>query len=238
VSDLRPIECGSCGAPVPLPADLGERDETSCVHCGAPVAIGADHAAAVRAVAGAARARRDAEPLWRRLSSPPSAWVEWAGAGLMLALPPLATLLASLLPYPPLGRTEIYAAVTLPALVPGALIMLWHAAVGATVVRFRDAISAHPPRRSGAPPSCRRCGAPLAIEPGAIAATCGYCGTDSLVDEVPVRALQQKLRDAVRTLDDATRKLRLRKIALASGGIGIAAAIGGASLLLWLALGA
>jgi len=235
---LAPLSCPGCAAPVPLPRELGADDRIPCAHCGALVALSADHAAAVRASAATAAARKTIEPLWQKVTAPAGRGLVGVALLLVVLLPVASTIAASLIPYPPWGQVAIYARVTLPALFPGAALYLWSAAVAATVLRFRDAISARPPARSGAPPGCRHCGAPLTVEPEALAATCAYCGTDSLLAEVPVRSLQRKLAETVRTLDEAVRKLRARKVILGLGAAALAVTIGGAAFLLFAALGA
>jgi hypothetical protein len=109
--------------------------------------------------------------------------------------------------------------------------------VGATVVDVTLGLAAAPPARAGAPPSCRECGAPLAVEEGALAATCAYCGTDSLVADLPTTAESRaRRRAAERTLAEAADALARRRRLLALGGLGLLVGVGGLSAALGVAL--
>ena len=80
--------------------------------------------------------------------------------------------------------------------------------------RHIEALAALPPVASGAPPRCRMCGAPLLLEPSAIAATCGYCSTDSVVTRPSARSqrrLAWERQAAKRHLDEALRAAYLRR---------------------------
>ena len=102
---------------------------------------------------------------------------------------------------------------------------------------FQLDLAASAPAREGGPPSCRRCAAPLAVAPGAFSSTCGYCGADSVVSELPPVALSvQRYHSAIRTLKEAAAALERRRLFLALGVAGLAALVGGASALLGLAL--
>lgn len=228
---LHVLRCGGCQAPVPL----SEQPEVACAHCGAAVAIPAAHREALRTAKAAEGARRAAEPLWAKLAAPLGKGASNLGLPLVVVLPIAASLVALFLPNPPLGRAQIYALATLPALVPGAMLHLWAEAVNATALRFREAMSAEPPKRGGASPSCRNCDAPLELSSEAFSVTCPYCQTDNVVTEIPSRVLKTRLREAVRTLEDATRMLRSRRLALGLGAVAIAGLVIGASSLLWLA---
>ncbi len=238
MAGLSVLRCASCGASVPLPVDLAPGAALACGHCRSSVPLPAEYASAILAAARTAEARRAVEPIWKQLASPVAGWASTLGILLIVVLPPIATVVAMLIPAPPLGRVQVYALATVPAILPGAILTAWGAAVDATIVRVRDALCAQPPATKGAPPRCRQCAAPLALHPGELAATCAYCGSDNLIDEVPVRALQRRMREALRTLGDATRKLRSRRILLALGTIAVAIAVVGGAVLLWLATAA
>ncbi len=60
-------------------------------------------------------------------------------------------------------------------------------------------LSAKPPATAGGTSSCRRCGAPLDVKPGALATRCGYCGADNLLT-VP-HAYAKKKKDEASELD-------------------------------------
>jgi hypothetical protein len=154
---------------------------------------------------------------------------------LIVLLPPIVTLLAWLIPRLGLGAVEITALVSLPALLPGAALWVWASAVAGTTLRFRAALAARPGGSGGAP-LCRTCGAPLAADPQALAATCGYCGSDSLLEQIPVSELAASLGEALTTLEQAARRLRTRRAMLGLGAAGLTLLVGGASVLLWIAL--
>lgn len=102
---------------------------------------------------------------------------------------------------------------------PGALVWLWAEAVHGTVLRLRGDL-----RAQGSPGgvlACRRCGGTLVVESGALSASCRYCGTDSLVTDLPPIAASVAARDAaLTTLDDATRALRRRRVEIGAGVVG------------------
>jgi hypothetical protein len=128
-----------------------------------------------------------------------------------------------------------------PGLLPGALLWLWASTVNAAVLRIRRVMRAReagPTKELG----CRSCGAPLAPGPDAPTATCLYCGTDSLVRDLPPAARSVADRDhALRTLDEAVRVLRRRRVNLALGvtviGIGVAAVVAATAFAVSVAFG-
>lgn len=207
---LKPIRCAACGSPVPLV----EAAETACAYCAQPVAIPADYLEAARLHHAGAEARAAAEPLWRRFSARVGWRVQLLGLLLLALLPPLVTLLANL-SWPYAAQAQLFGLLTLPALLPGSGIWIWAAVVNATTLPYREALSAKPPAKGEGPVSCRSCGAPLAVEPEALSATCLYCGADSLLEVLPVSELGARLRDSLRTLEEAARTLRKRRVLLA-----------------------
>jgi len=229
---LQVIRCDGCQAPVPL----SEQAEVACAHCGAVVAMPASHREALRTAKAAEGARRAAEPVWAKLAAPLDPRTSTVALISVVVLPIVASVVALWLPDPPLGRAQIYALATLPALVPGAMLYLWAEAVDATGLRFRDAMSATPPKRGATVPSCRNCDAPLEVGGETISVTCPYCQTDNVVVDVPSKQLKSRLRDALRTLEEATRMLKTRRLALGLGAIAIAGAVIGAASLVWLAV--
>ena len=60
-------------------------------------------------------------------------------------------------------------------------------------------LAAKPPEEAGGTSSCRRCGAPLDVNPGALATRCAYCGADNLLT-VP-HAYAKKKKDEASELD-------------------------------------
>jgi hypothetical protein len=75
-------------------------------------------------------------------------------------------------------------------------------------------LSARPPIKAGGLPRCRICGAPLRLEEGALAATCDYCCTDSVVTRVSPqgrRRLDKEARIAERQLKAAISAVLTRR---------------------------
>jgi hypothetical protein len=185
-----------------------------------------------------ARVRREVEPRWRELTRRPAAWLRPTAMALVAVLPPtiVAALVYALTPPP--GTAAAFSFGALPGLLPGALLWLWTAAVTGTLVELQRSLAAAPPARAGEPPCCRECGAPLALEPGALAATCVYCGTDSLTADLPTQAASRERRKtAQRTLAQAADALARRRRLLVLGMLGLLAGVGGLSLALGVALG-
>ena len=227
---LKILSCSGCGAPVPLALS----ETVQCEYCGTRVPVPPDYLRAPQARVREAEVRRAAEPVFERLSTDVPKWTKWVAAPSILLLPPVAALAGSLVFSPPLPVAAIAALLVLPALLPGAALWTWTSAVAATLVRFRDALGARPPSRPNGPAECRSCGAPLVVEPNALAATCNYCGTDSLLATVPVSGYTKRLSETVHTLEEANSKLRTRRILLGLGVSAAVLAIGALSASIWL----
>ena len=231
---LKPIHCEDCGGAVPLVAEA----LVECPYCASTVAIPSDYLKAAAARAGESAARKATEPLWEKLSRPVPKWLGTVGILAVVFLPPALTLLAHLLTFPPWSTLEILAKVAIPGLVPGATLWLWAAAAGATTLAFQQGMAAAPAKAGKGPPCCRQCGAPLCVEADALSASCAYCGTDSVVQSLPVKTMQTRWKKALRTLEQATVALKRRRVLLALGILGGALFIGSSTALLWLGLAA
>ncbi len=231
---LAQLRCPGCGAAVPLRREA----RTACPYCGASVETPPQWLEAAEAGEAEARVRREVEPRWRELTRRPPAWLRPAAMALVVVLPPATTAALVYALTPPPGTAAAFSLGALPGLLPGALLWLWTAALGATVVELQRTFAAAPPARAGAPPSCRECGAPLAVEPGALAATCAYCGSDSLVADLPA-ATESRARHkaAQKTLAQAADALARRRRLLALGLLGLLVGVGGLSMCLGIALG-
>jgi len=230
---LAPLHCDGCSAPLPLAVPQAR---VACPFCGHANALPEAYVQAAAMRQQEAAARRAAEPLWRRLARPRPRGALPLAVLLVILLPPLATLVGSLVLAGPLGQAAVVALFSFPALLPGAGLWVWAAAVGGTVMRFTAALAARPPKGKDSPPRCRDCGAPLALEQGALSATCGYCGADSLIEKIETTAVAAELKEALRTLAQANGKLRLRRAILGLGTSGVVVLLGGASALLWWAM--
>jgi hypothetical protein len=72
----------------------------------------------------------------------------------------------------------------------------WRTSENVSAVKALQAkLAAQPPVTPGGACGCRNCGAALDVRPGALAARCLYCGTESLV-AVPLAVAQRKKNDA------------------------------------------
>lgn len=230
---LSTLHCSQCGAALPLSV---LQPNVPCAHCGAPNELPTSYLAASALRAREVEARRAAEPLWRTLADQPPRRARLIGVLAVLLLPPAVTLAAQFLPAVRPDGARTIALFALPALLPGAVLWLWSAAVIAAAAGLRSLLSARPAARGEGSFDCRHCGAPLALEEGALSATCGYCGADSLLRGVEPGVVRRELQQALRTLADALATLRRRRLTLALGLAGVATLVGGASVLLWLAI--
>jgi len=228
---LAPIKCSGCSAPLPLGVP---QPHVACPYCGDDNALPAEYVEAAQLRSQEADARRQVEPLWRKLAQGAPGWSGVLAILLVVLLPPLATLVGVLLAQ--LGTAEVVAVISLPALLPGSGLWVWAGAVSATTLRFQASLAAHPSAEAEGAPLCRNCGAPLQPEPDALAATCGYCGADSLLQQIPVKSISRALGEALTTLEQATRRLRGRRAMLGLGAAGVALLIAGSSVLLCLAM--
>ncbi|MCP4135796.1 MAG: hypothetical protein GY754_32810 [bacterium] len=216
---LKPVTCPGCSGPVPLI----EADTTSCPYCKTEVDIPDEYEKAVRASRASSEARKAMEPLWSRVSREAPKRSLIAALVLTALLPPIATLLANIIPYPPMNQLMILAAFSFPSILPGAGIWIWSVAINATTARFKQALSARPPQKirgNEGPPCCRSCGAPLTVEKDALSATCVYCNTDSILEIIPVDDLVREAGSAIQTLEQASRLLRRRRYMIGLGTIG------------------
>lgn len=234
---LATLHCPGCGAGVPLSAG----ESTQCRHCRAAVVIPPEWQAAAEAHAAAERVRREVEPRWRELTTGVGAGVEGTAMGLLLLLPPLLTIWAQIGMTPPPSPAENLGYIAFPALMPGALLWLWAATLNALVLRIRRSLRAREAGPRG-DLGCRNCGAPLAAESDAPTATCLYCGTDSVVRDLPPVLASLNDRDhALRTLGEAAQVLKRRRVNLALGvmvvGCGVATIVAATAYSLSVALG-
>ncbi len=176
---LEPLICPQCGAPVPLV----HATSFPCPYCTATVAVPARYRTLFDANARAAGARREIEARYHNVVQAPPLSVDILAACLVLVLPAVVAVGYVWFGNPP-SLEAVFTMAIIPALLPGAGVWVWSAAVHATIVRFELALACQPPDRDGGPGRCRKCGAPLEVETGAISARCAYCGTDSLLANV------------------------------------------------------
>lgn len=224
---LAPLQCASCGAAVPL-VDAAQHP---CPFCQHTISTPPDYLQAVSLRREAVAARKAAEPQWQRLAAGSSPWWKILGATALTFAPPVLTAIG-LAAEPAHATASVFALFTLPALLPGGILYVWGATSDASHRGMQSALAARPPKSEGAPPTCRVCGAPLAVGEGDISCTCLYCGTDSLVSAMPT-AIHSEHGKALSSLADATRAVRLRSWLVRLALLGIAAVIIGFSFALY-----
>ena len=229
---LELLRCPSCGGDVAAVSAASTR----CRYCAADVPVPAAHLQALALQGKAITLRREIEAKWRRMTAEASWWTEWVAAALILFLPPCVSLFAALVVWFPLAMVDGLVFVSIPALLPGAVLWVWAIGSRATVQRIDRELGAGPPARAGGDPTCRACGAPLVVEADALAATCLYCGTDSLLGAGARERVTSRLGSKVRTLEDALRMWRIRVLLLGAGLVVVALPMAGLAALLWIAL--
>ena len=218
---LQPLQCPHCGAFIAL----ADTPELTCAYCKQPFEAPPRYRALFREHRLEAHVQRELEKRLQHLSRPPRRWADLVSFVLVLLLPALAAYLA-MRNLPRFDPVMLFAAVIVPAALPGSALFAWSTAVHTTIVRFQLALACDAPERPGGPVRCRNCGAALCVEPGAYSARCLYCGTDSLLLDVTViaRRLHTQLRQELHTLEDAVAALRRRRRLLV-GGIALSASV-------------
>lgn len=204
VATVQPLQCGRCGAPVPL----GDGDGVTCPFCSASVAIpeGVRQVRALNRVADSDRAR--VEALYRRLGEPPGPMLRfWTAAdGLVLTILRAGTwitalvvvcaplwldgLLSGLAPKLGFDPVDVLGPLTFAAIFALAFHLLvvapfiygtWRNTTGSARNRLAASLAARPSHLAGGAAMCRHCGAPLSVPPDALGVRCDYCGADNLV---------------------------------------------------------
>lgn len=208
---LEPLRCKQCGGTVPLRA----ASEVPCPFCGNRVPIPDKY----HQFLVDDETRVETEKRFRDVTRVPRARVDYAAAALVLLLPALAAAIPMLLTHHPISAFTIFAAAVVPSLLPGTGLWIWSSSIHATVARFQLALTCKPPELKGGPARCRECDGPLYVAPGALSATCGYCGADNLVANIAgaARRLHTALREQLRTLADAVAALRTRRRLIIAG---------------------
>lgn len=197
---MKPLSCERCGGPVPLSTS----ESRACPWCAAPVALDEAYAAQRERLALQARLRREAEPQWAALSRAPPQGVANVSLAALLLAPSIVGMLGASME---LAAPKVIGFGILPATLPGAAGWLWAAAIELTVRGARRGVAARRIRDDR--PGCRGCGAPLELEPGALAASCGYCGTDSVV--LDLAEGEAAVSSAAAELRSVTAALRRRR---------------------------
>lgn len=229
-SHLEPLGCTSCGAAVPL----RNLPEVPCVQCGKPVVVPEDYRRAASRAEEAAALRERVEPHWKRLVRPPARAWQFAAAATVLGLPVCCSAVVALLSPVTLPAGVVVLGAAFPALAPGTGWWVWVLSTEVSAQGLASALAAAAPPSEGEPPGCRRCGAPLPVDSGALSATCGYCGADSLVEAPVRRRVASALGDRVATLQEAVDTLRRRRWVAGFGVLALGVVLAG----LWVAAAA
>jgi Zn finger protein HypA/HybF involved in hydrogenase expression len=231
---LSPLQCRNCGSHVPLaPGDV-----VPCPACAQAVEVPVEYRALRDSEAAAARARVDAQRLYRALGTAPSRFwrlftftessIFWAfgfpvwaclGSGLSLAAQQVVarTLHANaadvLEPHQEAALTLL---LPLGTIVLGLLFSGWARKRVVSLSGLQVTLAAAPAREGG-PAKCRSCGAPLFVTKEDLGVRCPYCAADNLVRVEPawlgrmqhhVQKLKQGTDAAVKALADARSSLR------------------------------
>jgi uncharacterized Zn finger protein (UPF0148 family) len=235
LTPMAPIMCAGCGVALALSVE----PTITCRHCQAVATVPPEYREAVAMQQQARAARAASEPRFRALALGSAQGWQTAAAASLVVLPPLATAIGRF--GLGLGPVEAQALLMLPSIFVA--VSLW---TGATTARrltssFQSEMAARPPASPDQESGCRACGAPLPRETGGaqLSATCGYCGTESLLIELPSARLRADQRHARRSLAQASEALRrrMRWLALGVVGAGVTAALVAAALLTTLAPG-
>lgn len=213
-AELELLRCPNCNIGVPLQSS----PRVTCTSCGTEVTIPSRHAEALRAATEGRKARDRVAVALQQLAKGPSPGLIGIGAPAIVLLPPLATYLAERFSGLAFSNIELMVYAALPATLPGIWLVLWAAAASGTSARFCDALSALPSPEIKGQLSCRSCGAPLGAPEKGHVRRCAYCGSDNLMRDIKVGKLLQALSSSLRTLDQATRLMRLRR---ATWGLGM-----------------
>lgn len=215
---LTPLVCRSCGGHVAVVYAA----QTTCRYCSAVVPIPQEYLHAAQQLAEHEALRRAVEPKWRSLAEPTSGALDWFAVLTSLLLPIFASAVFAWFIEPPLTPVIGVTLVTIPAIIPGALLSTWMFGSRATGLNLAATLVAGPPERPGGDPSCRSCGAPLAVAEGALAATCVYCRADSLLTGAAATEASRRASSGAQTLRQALSTWRTRVLLLALGTLGVA----------------
>jgi hypothetical protein len=221
VDVLEVLRCGSCGAAVPLV----DGSTAPCMHCKTDVQVPPAHRRRHEELEQVRESRRLAEAEWRALPRPLPPW-------LARTLPP--AFVVGLVPYLAL----MIIAWVFWGWFPSPLHFLgWGVFTPIFAVIFLgiDALGRRAHCRAifvmsavhdETGWSCRACAAVLCLQPDTLAATCDYCGADSvLTDPGPrwrawladeQRSAKRSLGQAIGAIQDAARERRLTTIVVAA----------------------
>jgi uncharacterized Zn finger protein (UPF0148 family) len=213
---LEVLSCDKCGAPVPLASDSA----TTCPRCSSEVAVPEAHRALHDERQELREDRAQAEVAWKKL---PRALPEWLGLG--VAVWPIVggAVATVVLPVVALinnwfGLRDLDAEgwkLVIMGLV-GVLFFWVLLILDLFVIRltygYDDEMRSYAAlEREGGAHGCRVCGAPLFFREQDLAATCDYCGADSVLVRLSWRTrsrLDAAKREAKTSLKEAVSQLQ------------------------------
>jgi hypothetical protein len=194
-----PVECSGCGAPVPL----GTEEETRCRYCGGAVRLPLSHVALHRERQAARELRRGTDEIWRSLPRPMPSWaprlVLWLIIGGTMVLTAVVIVLWASGKYGWSVREALVLGIFLPifVMIYGIIEVL---AYWSPYERLVTEMTATRDERFPDTALCRGCGAALTIEVGDVAATCSYCGVESLLGRIRAVARRRVARESAEAL--------------------------------------
>lgn len=185
------LECTTCDAPLPLV----DEPSVACSYCGATCVVPEEHRRALRTARERTEATARAIARWRRLEAIHVPRALYVVASLVpfsiFAIGIAGALAAAALGYG--DRASIPRTLALAVWLPLIPTMYVAGEIGlrnllrSGVDWMRATLASLPPATEGGLPRCRRCGAPLAVEPDDVFVRCAYCDTESLVGVSPER---------------------------------------------------
>lgn len=198
---LRPLQCGACGAPVPL----ADSAHVECGGCGSEVPVPEQYRALRRSRGHLSLKQDEASAFLEILGHAPGR----LGRGLAYAHVPVVVfpvvlavfvVVTNFLVVGPIHAVARAAFATCAAdtFSLRTKTLIWVGTFFVAVVlpyvlsrfmRIRevtrqgllDGLAASPPTHPGGPARCRKCGAPLAVEAGALGVVCDYCGVENVI---------------------------------------------------------
>ena len=219
---LTVLSCDECGAAVPLPA-AGER--APCAHCGGSAVVPPAYRARQTELALARAALRSAEHQWRELPRPLPLWVAAvAPPAMALGLPVFIVL--NVLGWAFWGWYPTpFHMLALGIFTPVFAVIFFGIDLAAKRSYARR-VRAMAARRTPEGWACRRCGGPLELIEDSLAASCGYCGADSVLSDPGPRwrrwlaseqdRAERSLQKAVAAVRDSRSNTRVVRIVVLS----------------------
>ena len=205
---LAPLLCVNCNAPLVVV----DAPSLVCRFCGVTNVVREVYREELRLARDLDSTTRKAAEQWLRLAQikVPRWWLVCA------AIAPFVLLTVGLLILLVTALLRVVSGPSLPGLLPYVWLVLIPAQILAGRVAMKNvlvsgatnvgaAFAAAPPSKPGEPPSCRQCGAPLAVQPDDVLVRCIYCEAESIVllDQVAMKNLRTRVASAQSSLTEA-----------------------------------